>query len=144
MTNNRILLTFIFSSILISCRFLSYKSYSKDLSISFGSGGGFTGEINEYILEGNGNLFLHKSLSNDTILLKNIEYKNIKNILKLSESNEIQLSNLKETGNMTNFIKIYKNGNQLKAISWPQEKTDLDLPIKVLNSKLYSLLIPTE
>jgi hydroxymethylpyrimidine pyrophosphatase-like HAD family hydrolase len=137
----KVSIAFILLSIFVSCKLISYKSYAKDFSITFGSGGGFTGEINEYILEGNGNLFSHKSLSNEIIFLKKIEFKHIKQIFKLAESNEIISYNLNETGNMTSFIKINKSDNQLNSISWPSGKTDLDTHLKELNTKLYNLLL---
>lgn len=125
----------------VSCKFLAYKTYAKKFTISYGSGGGFTGEVKEYLLSGNGKLQLINTLSKDTTDIRtNISKKEIKEIIELSESKAILSTNLDAASNMNSFIRIYKGGNLLKSFQWPKGKMDLPSDLKKLDNLLYQLI----
>jgi hypothetical protein len=80
-------------------------------TIRFGSGGGFTGEINGYELSREGQLTaIH---SGDTTFLKTVSQDQIKEILENAES--IKEIKLNEPGNMYRFIEIdYDKGTTIR------------------------------
>lgn len=126
----------------VSCKHIAYRSHAKHLSISFGSGGGFTGAVNEYILKGSGELYEVKAFSSDTVHLKTIPKKDLKKIFKYSESDQIQKILQNESGNMYRFIKLYKDGTLKNNFQWPQGKTDLPAELNELNQLLNQLIQP--
>jgi len=101
------------------------------MSISFGSGGGFTGAYNEFILNGKGNLSSIKAFTSDTSLIKKIDNKTLKKIFKALESKAIKNTTLNQSGNMNSFIKFYSNNKLIHSYQWadgaipPQEIKDL-------------------
>ena len=130
--------TVIFTTIIIlitGCKLLAYHKHAESLSVSFGSGGGFTGAVNEYILDGKGILKTVKPFSKDTVILKTIEKKVVKNIFKTLESKELKNISLDLPGNMTNFIRFYDKGKEIKSYQWPQGS---DTPKEL--TELYKLL----
>lgn len=131
-----IFFTFLF---IVSCKFLAFKKYAENYTISYGSSGGFTGAVNEFILKGDGSLSEYKSLSKDTVFLKTIAKKDLKNIIKIIDSKNLANIKLDEASNMNSFVRIYKNGNILHSFQWPQGKTDLPKELQELHTQLTKL-----
>jgi hypothetical protein len=102
---------------------LAYKKYAESLSVSFGSGGGFTGAVDEFILNGNGALKSIKPFTKDTILLKTLAKKDLKTIFKTLESKSLSKIKLDSPGNMTNFITFSKAGKIVQKYQWSQGTT---------------------
>lgn len=121
--------------VLIGCKILAYKKYAESFSVSFGSGGGFTGAVDEFILSGNGMLKSVKPFSKDTVLLKTLSKKDTKAIFKKLESKTISVIKLDAPGNMTNFITFSKAGKILQKYQWAQ---GAEAPKEI--SDLYNLL----
>jgi len=118
---------FLISAVIIlfsgSCKIIAYKKYAQKLNISFGSGGGFTGAYDEFLLNGKGQLSSIKPFSNDTSLLKTIDKKDFKNVFKTLESKLLQKIELNQVGNMNTFIKLYKNNQLIKSFQWADGAT---------------------
>lgn len=131
-----IFFTFLF---IVSCKFLAFKKYAENYTICYGSSGGFTGAVNEYILRGDGNLSEHKSLNKDTVFLKTIIKKDLKNIIKIIDSKDLSKIKLDEASNMNTFIRVYKNGTILHSFQWPQGKADLPKELQELHTQLTQL-----
>lgn len=99
---------------------LAYKKYAESLSVSFGSGGGFTGAVDEFILNGSGTLKSIKPFAKDTLILKTLTKKDTKAIFKKLESKSISEIKLDVPGNMTNFITFSKAGKIIQKYQWAQ------------------------
>ncbi len=102
---------------------LAYQKYAESLSVTFGSGGGFTGAVDEYILNGNGTLKSIKPFAKDTVLLKTLSKKETKAIFKKLESKSLRNLKLDAPGNMTNFITVNKSGKIIHKYQWSQGAT---------------------
>lgn len=106
--------------LMAGCKILAYKKYAESLSVNFGSGGGFTGAVDEYILYGNGALKSIKPFAKDTVLLRKLSTKDTKAIFKMLESKAVSSIKLDSPGNMTNFIIFSKAGKPLQKYQWAQ------------------------
>lgn len=106
--------------ILMGCKTLAYKKYAKDLSISFGNGGGFTGARNEFILTGTGILKSIKPFTTDTTNRDTLSKKEYKAIFNQLESKPLKDLTQDKPGNMTCFITFYKKGELIKNFQWEQ------------------------
>lgn len=133
---------FSLSVLLISgCKILAYKKYAEPLSISFGSGGGFTGARNEFLLLGNGQLKAIKPFTTDTTLLTTLEKKVYKSIFNKLESKTLKNLSYDKPGNMTNFITFYNKADMIKNYQWeqgseiPKELTELYNTLTQLTKK---------
>ena len=71
-------------SFVVLCSCSASKVVSQVQSIKFGSGGGFTGAVNEYELEANGSLSV--IAKGDTSQLKVVSKEQMEKILSLAES----------------------------------------------------------
>lgn len=109
------------------------------MSISYGSGGGFSGETTEYILKGNGDWKKVSLLMKDTQTLKKHPFKEIRKIFTLAASDELGDVKLLEYANMSRFIKVYKKGELYREFVWPEGKTDLPAKVAELNTMLTGL-----
>lgn len=137
MKQNILVLTAVFLC-LFSCKQLAYKKHVQDLSISFGSSGGFTGAKEEYILKGKGQLLQIKAFGKDTTQLKTIEKQQLERIFKMAKSREVMAISLDTPGNLTNFISLYKNNNLVKSWQWAEGK-EIPEEIKALYMALNKL-----
>lgn len=106
--------------VLSGCKILAYKKYAESLSVNFGSGGGFTGAVDEYILNGTGALKSIKPFGKDTLTLKTLSKKDTKIIFKMLESKAISTIQLDAPGNMTNFMTFSKAGKIVRKYQWAQ------------------------
>ncbi len=122
--------------ILSGCKILAYKKYAEPLSISFGSGGGFTGARNEFILQGNGQLKAIKPFTTDTTVITTLSKKVYKSIFNQLESKTLSKLSYEKPGNMTNFITFYNKGELKKNFQWEQGS---EIPKEL--KELYNTLI---
>lgn len=97
---------------------LNHKKQLLNFKIHFGSFGGFTGETDEYILYGNGTLCKVKAVSKDTVIIKQIENKDLKIIFELADSKKLRNFSLELVGNMNYFVKFYKNKVPVNTCQW--------------------------
>lgn len=85
--------------------------------LSFGNGGGFSGQVKEYTLLENGQLFSANSLTNETKELKKIDKKQTKALFAKMEALHPASINFKHPGNRYYFLKL-KEGKAVHEITW--------------------------
>lgn len=136
--NQKIIILTAFVLCQFSCKQLAYRKHIMDMSISFGSQGGFTGAKDEYILKGKGDVLQVKSFGEDTIRLKTIEKEELKKVFKMAESREAMSISLDTPGNLTNFISLYNGRSLVKSWRWA-EGTEIPEEIKKLYTALNKL-----
>jgi hypothetical protein len=110
------------------------KSASKITEISFGSGGGFTGATNTYLLKADREVF--KMNNGEYLKINKISRADIRNI---SETiNKINFYNLEysEKGNITYFIEI-KSADSQHKITWSDNTETPEL------KDFYAILVTT-
>lgn len=93
--------------ILFSCKTRKYQpgSYEKK-QLFFGSGGGFTGKVQEYKLLENGQFFYINELQQDTIELKGMKKKEAKVFFEKVEGLEDRLKGFRQPDNLYYYIGI--------------------------------------
>ena len=121
-----------------SCRHVAFRKYARNMSISYGGGGGFTGAIDEYILKGTGALYRIKAFSHDTVLLRTIDKKTLKKIILYADSKKLRKTEMNTPGNMSRFIHLYRDGRQVRSWQWA-EGADIPAELKELNNRLNKL-----
>jgi|GEM_PF-889906 len=109
--------------------------------ISFGSGGGFTGERNGYTLDTLGNVEVwHKysALSTDKHKMGKLTCEQIKYLNNYIDSSKIDSVFYNKKGNVTNFITL-KNKTSNVEISWPETLKHDNVPAGIID--FYNLLV---
>jgi len=99
-------------SLIIFCGFVSVgcstqnvlKEY-KDKEIIFGSGGGFTGQVNEYHLDAKGNLKKIVSLSGNESNLESVKKSDLKKIFNSISETDLCNTDFNHPGNIYYFIR---------------------------------------
>ncbi|MBU3659503.1 MAG: hypothetical protein FGM14_06525 [Flavobacteriales bacterium] len=97
------------------------------IEIVFGSGGGFTGEINSYKLTANGKIYNKESE------LKKIKLK--KTLTLFNQADKIKNLNFNEPGNMYSFIEIITKDNTNKIV-WSLGSSNVDKKVIELHKNL--------
>ncbi len=103
-------------------------------SISYGSGGGFTGAVVSYSLSLDGQL--SKTENNSTMPVKVIGTKNVKALFE--EAAGLKDYTFNEPGNMYSFITI-KTDTQSRYISWGMGSDRIDSRVTELYGQLMAL-----
>ncbi len=98
--------------------------------ISFGNGGGFTGEVRSYTLTADGKLFEKEKE------LKKIDKK--KTLEIFNEAKELKNYDFNEPDNMYSFIEV-KTKEKTNRIVWGFGSTKVDTAVIRLNNKITSL-----
>ncbi len=120
------------------CKHIAFRKYIQKYSLSFGHSGGFTGATNEHILTGRGSLYHIKEFSKDTSLLKTIGKKELKHIFKMADSKALKKLELNNPGNLTQFIRFYRNGQLVNSWQWA-EGSEPPVEIRELHASLHKL-----
>jgi exopolysaccharide biosynthesis protein len=135
------ILFFFISIFLFSCqseKYVSLKDYPQEKSkIIFGNGGGFTGQVNAYVLLENGQLFSSNSLTNETKELKVLKKKELKTLFKNMEALQMEKRTLDNPSNMYQFLEFVKEG-KIHKYQWGNLK---DKPEFEDVGKMYEQLI---
>ena len=117
------------------CSCSASKVVSQVQSIKFGSGGGFTGAVNQYELEANGSLSV--IAKGDTSQLKVVSKEQMEKILSLAES--VKTIKMNEPKNMYQFIEInYKQEDPYRWV-WGLGRQDLPSELNELFETLTNL-----
>lgn len=113
--------------ILSSC--ITHKTIEKTgiEEISFGSGGGFTGEVKTYKLSSNGKLF------EKGVEIKKLESK--PTLQFFNQAKQLKDIDYNKPGNMYSFLEI-KTKNKTNRIVWSDGSTDVDKRITELYAEL--------
>ena len=85
--------------------------------LRFGSGGGFTGALTEYVLLENGQVFVSKSLEANHQLLGKVKKAKAKALFKSWESQPFAKEEFQHPGNMYYFVSMAKDGEDHR-LSW--------------------------
>jgi hypothetical protein len=141
--SNSIFNLFILSVIFINgCRSQnSLQEDCKNCQVIFGSGGGFTGKVNEYTLNNNGDIFLNNTLKNQNSKVKTLapsQTKDIFNKLKSLDLNKIQF---RHPGNLYYFLK-FKSNNAIYEVTWGDNKNPA--PAEILDFYKFLMAIVNE
>jgi hypothetical protein len=134
-----LLLVTIFSLQIISCRSGDVYKKDKDLSIIFGSGGGFTGASEQYEINGKGS-FIKVSLPGDTTKLPSISKSQRQYLRQLVNSDSLSRISYNTYANMTSFIYIRVKEKPLYSFHWNGESKYLQAPLFALDSFLNTLV----
>src|SRR3982750_3489246 len=69
-----------------------------------GSGGGFSGQVIQYYVLSNGNVYKSESLKKENSLLKTLSKKETKSVFKKLKELHLEKVNFNHPGNMSHFI----------------------------------------
>jgi len=82
-----------------------------------GSGGGFSGQIIQYHVLNNGNVYRSESLKKESSLFKTLSKKEAKSIFKKLKELHLEKIDFNHPGNMSYFIEQHKKGN-VHSVKW--------------------------
>ncbi len=116
--------------VIIACASVKSPAQSGIESITFGGGGGFTGETKSYTLTAEG------KLSEKGIDMKNVESKEMKEVLK--KAIDLRTYKLNQPGNMSYFIEI-RTKDEVNRIVWPYGSEKADERVTSLYKDLMAL-----
>ena len=106
-----------------------------DEQLRFGSGGGFSGAVTEYILLENGQLFRMDSMKKDTTEIAKLPKKEAKSLLEEAEELNLEKMTIEEPGNMYYFIGMKKK-EEMHKVTWGKPDYTIDAKIESFYKKL--------
>ena len=101
----------------------------EDNIITIGSGGGFTGLVEEYTILSNGQLYYGSGNGNYTMELDRFDKKDIKQIFNNYSLLGFKKLNIDKPGNMYHYL-IFKDKDTIHKIQWGA--SDADTPRELL------------
>ena len=113
-----------------------FTSCSSGLNITFGSGGGFTGEYIEYVIDGDQTLSKSDPSSGELEVIRKVSKTEINIIVIALYDKEIESIDYNVPGNMSKYMEINNEG-KLKRLTWSDEEQNestekLDFMYKLL------------
>lgn len=132
------ILYFIFSIGLIvsSCSSTKDVNTSPEIVLIFGNGGGFTGQLVEYVLDDKGTFLMNDKLKEEVTILRTLKKSEIKKIFEEFRSLQFDSINFNHPGNSFYFIKSNKSGSTHEVV-WGE--ADNLPPTQII--QFYDLLI---
>jgi len=134
----RIITSMIILLILFNSCSVTKNIYSIE-KISFGNGGGFTGNVTEYTLDSNGTISKFESIPKKSEIIKTIKKNEIQNIYKKAEELPLETYEFNHPGNNYNFIKVSKKGKEY-YISWGDGIHSVKSEVEEFYNNLLTLL----
>lgn len=125
----------LFSIILTSCNITDKIESTGIKAISYGSGGGFTNEVKIYTILPDGAVWLHNSITNDSIFVKRIAKKEVNKVYGNALKLGLDTLSLSNPGNTYTFIGVAKDGTFNKVV-WSSSHSRAPESIKLFYSKL--------
>ena len=118
---------------LFSCNSAKYTTPTgyPDNTISFGSGGGFTGFVTEYTILDNGQVFKKMSNESEYTVLEKLKKNQVTQLFESAKTLDLESIKFSHTGNMNSFVKV-KTAAASYEINWGSPGPE---PPK--NAKLY-------
>jgi len=109
---------FLFSIILLlgSCQSAKNLGGSSEKAIIFGNGGGFAGQITEYVLDENGTFLKNDKLKSEVTVLPSLKKAEIKKIFKELEKMQFDTIQFRHPGNTYYFIKSSNSGSTHEVV----------------------------
>lgn len=107
-----------FSMLFFSCS----KKFTSPLEatgpqISFGSGGGFSGQVNEFVLLSNGQLFEKVAFKEEFVKLPKVKKAQVDQIFETYQTLNFSELSVREPGNMYSFIS-FKEDKEEHRLVW--------------------------
>lgn len=131
----------------LSFCFVGCKTYQAnelpDKQIIWGSGGGFTGVVNQYILLENGQLFFEDGLKNTTLACNKQSKKAAKLFFSKCDSLGVADMKMNQPGNLYYFVK-YKTAEGENQLTWGAMDAKVDESVKSLYDELQSMAIASK
>jgi len=121
MTKAGLLILIVF---MVSCSTPKQFAGSEDLTISFGTQGGFTGQSIYYKLDADGKLWRFRGIQNDSSLLKQLKKGKVNKVFKQAFKLGLDTLEFSSFGNMNNYIEII-NKNKQNKIVWEQGSDEI-------------------
>ena len=115
------------------------KSTTKIEKISFGNGGGFTGNVTEYTILPNGEIVKHESLTNEKTIIKKIDKKETIKVYNQISNLNYRTYTFNHPGNTYSFLKIVEEGKEY-YISWGEPSKQVKEEIELFYIKLTNLV----
>ncbi|MFM6982571.1 MAG: hypothetical protein ACKOXF_00445 [Chitinophagaceae bacterium] len=125
--------------IIVSCQSKNLYKKDKDLSIIFGSGGGFTGATEQYELSGRGSL-IKVGIPGDTTKLPSMSKSQKRYLRQLVNSDSLSRISYDTYANMTSFMYVKVKGQQVYSFHWNGDSKVLPAPLFSLDSFLNTLV----
>ncbi len=123
--------------------FWSCKSYQPlnwpDKRLLFGSGGGFTGAVTEFILLENGQLFTHTGVETQYKELKKVGRRTTKNLFSRAAQLKELDAGVNQPGNIYYFISDFQTGKE-RRIAWGAHDVPVSETVKELYRELSGLV----
>jgi hypothetical protein len=107
--------------------------------ITFGSGGGFTGQIQEYVLQENGQLFYRAQIEGELKELESVKRKMVKACFEKARLIPWKELGAGEPGNVYHYI-MYKTSTESQKHTWGKLKSGPSSPIDSLYRMLGACL----
>lgn len=133
---NFIYFLFSFVIILSSCNSTKNLNSTSEKVIVFGNGGGFTGQVTEYVLDENGTFMKNDKLKSEVEILPSLKKSAIKKLFKELQSIQFDTINFKHPGNTYYFIRSANSATSHEVV-WGEP--DNLPPTEIL--QFYDLLI---
>lgn len=110
----------------------------KDLHVIYGSGGGFTGAVEQYEIDSRNALY-RISIPGDTTYLKTISRSQRKELKRLIQSDTFYRLSYNLGANMSSFLYIRSKAGLLQSFQWNISDKQLPKPLFQLDSFLKTL-----
>lgn len=130
-----------FTILIVIAVFFSCKSQQHtteqlpDKQLVFGSGGGFSGANDAYVLLENGQVFHFNPLTETYTSLKNIQKKEAINFFKILKTLELSQTDFNHPGNLYYFLEEV-NGAEKHRVTWGSNDNEVDQEISTLYKDL--------
>jgi hypothetical protein len=109
---------------------------TSEKAIVFGNGGGFTGQVVEYVLDGNGTFLKNDKLKSEITVLPTLKPSQTKKLFKQLQTMQFDTINFNHPGNMYYFLR-YSQSDKTHEVVWGDP--NYTLPGEV--QQFYQLLI---
>ena len=130
--------------IFLSCKTTKYTPTDfPDEQITFGTGGGFSGIVNDYTLLSNGQLFKRSSVDNRFVEVQSASRDAATQAFKNYDFLGIGDMSIDKPGNLYYFIQYKGKDSQEHKLVWGDDQTTIDDKLKTFYENL-SALIPKE
>ena len=134
----KLLSLLLFSAIILSASCSSTQNMDKtsEKAIIFGNGGGFTGQVVEYVLDGNGTFLKNDKLKSEITVLPTLKPSQTKKLFKQLQTMQFDTIKFNHPGNMYYFMR-YSQSDKTHEVVWGDP--NYTLPGEV--QQFYQLLI---
>jgi len=138
---SRVALFLIISTLFIQCKTKDYMTpYEYEgRTISFGSGGGFTGKVLGYTLMDNGQIFQGTNLEGNVTALKKISKEKVTQCFNNYDRLGLAKLKIDSPGNMYQYVTM-KDGDTTNKLTWGSMDANESKELRVFHANLMSLV----